>query len=53
MENIVFDTANLSDIPELMRLRIAFAEADLDSVSESDKREMTALGVVQTVSHEI
>lgn len=42
MENIVFDTANISDIPELVRLRIAFAETDLGSVSESDKREMEA-----------
>ena len=43
MENIIFDTANLNDIPELIRMRIAFSEADLGTISDEDKHSMEAV----------
>ena len=40
MSDLIFDTANKDDIPELVRLRIAYIEDDFGSVSESERRAM-------------
>ena len=40
MENIIFDTANKSDIPELIRLRIAYMIDDFGSVSDYERQCM-------------
>lgn len=40
MSDLIFDLANKSDIPELVRLRIAYIEKDFGSVSEEGRRAM-------------
>lgn len=40
MENITFDIANKSDIPELIRLRIAYMIDDFGSVSDHERQCM-------------
>ena len=40
MSDLIFDLANKSDIPELVRLRIAYIEEDFGSVSEEGRRAM-------------
>ena len=40
MENITFDTADKSDIPELIRLRIAYMIDDFGSVTDHEKECM-------------
>ena len=40
MNNLVFDTAKKEDIPELIRLRIAYMIDDYDSISEYERNAM-------------
>lgn len=40
MDELVFDTARIEDIPELVRLRIAYMIDDYGSVSDEDRRAM-------------
>ncbi len=40
MSDLIFDTANKSDIPELVRLRIAYIEDDYGFVTEEGRRAM-------------
>ncbi|MBO4477345.1 MAG: GNAT family N-acetyltransferase [Lachnospiraceae bacterium] len=40
MDKLVFDTARIKDIPELVRLRIAYMIDDYGSVSDADRRAM-------------
>lgn len=40
MNDVVFDTANQDDIPELIRLRIAYIMDDYGSISECERHAM-------------
>lgn len=40
MSSIVFDMAGIDDIPELVRLRIAYMIDDFGSISEYERRCM-------------
>ncbi|MBR5097007.1 MAG: GNAT family N-acetyltransferase [Treponema sp.] len=40
MSEIIFDTANKNDIPELIRLRIAYMIDDFGSISENEEKSM-------------
>ncbi|MBR5347686.1 MAG: GNAT family N-acetyltransferase [Lachnospiraceae bacterium] len=40
MDDLIFDTAGKNDIPELIRLRIAYMIDDYGSVSDADRRAM-------------
>ena len=41
-ESIVYDTANISDIPELIRLRILYMIDDFGSITDKEKEGMEA-----------
>ena len=40
MSEIIYDTANKNDIPELIRLRIAYMIDDFGSISEREEKSM-------------
>jgi hypothetical protein len=37
-ESIIYDTATISDIPELVRLRILYMIDDLGSITDKEKK---------------
>ena len=39
-ERIIYDTANISDIPELVRLRILYMIDDFGSITDKEKEGM-------------
>ena len=41
-ESIIYDTANISDIPELVRLRILYMIDDFGSITDKEKESMEA-----------